>query len=213
MSFSIIGEIGVNHNGQLSLAKELVSFLAEAGADFAKIQVFEPALLTSPGARLAEYQSRNGVLSATQLEMLDSLSLSQDSVLELNDYALRVGIKLLATPFDLVSLTFLTSELGHRHVKFASGDITFLRLLWKAARTESQIFLSTGMSTLEEIENALRVIQFGRRQARGEISDSRIPSRTQLTEFGLDKSFQPDREIWALPYCIAPPAIQHLLMS
>ena len=180
MSFDLIGEIGVNHNGNISQAKELVSFLAEAGVGFAKIQLFDPAFLVTSKARLANYQSQNGVSTDTQFEMLSALSLSRDEVFELDEYAAAIGIKLLATPFDTSSLGFLLNDLGHDSIKISSGDLTFVRLLWEAARSPAQLLVSTGMSTLEEVEEAVKVIRFGRAQRMNVIPADLIPTAVNL---------------------------------
>lgn len=183
MSFDLIGEIGVNHNGDVSLAKELVSFLADAGVGFAKIQVFDPQLLVTSMARLANYQSQNGVSTDNQFEMLSALSLTRDEVFELDEYATANGIALLATPFDTSSLRFLLEDIGHQWIKISSGDITFVRLLWEAARSSAQLLVSTGMSTLDEVEEAAKVIRFGRAQRRGVIPNDLIPTAVNLQRY------------------------------
>lgn len=183
MSFDLIGEIGVNHNGDISMAKELISFLAEAGANFAKLQVFDPTMLVSKSAGLARYQLRSGTSARSQFEMLNSLAISQDVILELDDYASKVGVKLLGTPFDTASLNFLEKELRHACVKISSGDLTFTRLIWEASKSSMHMFISTGMSTMQEIELAIMVSRFGRAQRYGKIPRELVPSTSNLEAF------------------------------
>jgi sialic acid synthase SpsE len=183
MSFKLIGEIGVNHNGDVAIAKELITFLSNAGADFAKIQLFTPELLVKSNARLATYQRMNGVKTESQFEMLSNLTLTRQEVMELSEHASLEGIELIATPFDVESMTFLTSQLGHRYLKFSSGDLTFSRLLWEASRTAAHMFVSTGMSNMAEIDASVKVIRFGRAQRRGLIPAEEIPSSANLGRF------------------------------
>ena len=197
MTFEVIAEIGVNHNGSLSLAKDLVSAAADAGADYAKVQVFDAGLVAHESAALASYQHKNGVRAHSQFEMLKALELSQDEVQELSNYAQNAGIKLLCTPFDLESLRFVVEDLGHEKVKFASGDLTFVRLLWQAATSEIHMFVSTGMASFLEIESAMQVIRFGRAQSAKKIDPSIFPTKANLaTHRAIWTDFEADTTLF-----------------
>lgn len=157
----IIAEAGVNHNGDLSLAKEMVHVAKKAGADAIKFQLFKAESLVTQAAKQAEYQKKNCKVEKSQYAMLKSLELSSDAFQALSKEAKSIGIDCIITPFDLDSLRFIIDQLALDIIKIASGDITFGPLLLEAARSKSKIILSTGMSTVEEIEQALEVIAFG----------------------------------------------------
>lgn len=155
-----IAEAGVNHNGSLAMAMQLVDVAAEAGADAVKFQTFKAANLVTQSAAKAEYQITNMKEGGTQLDMLKSLELSEDAHHKLVERCSQVGIRFMSTAFDAESLDFL-SGLNMPAVKVPSGDITCAPLLLKAARLRVPLILSTGMSTMADIENALGVIAFG----------------------------------------------------
>lgn len=157
MSVYIIAEAGVNHNGDLSLAKKLVDAAADAKADAVKFQTFIPEKVISVYAKKADYQVASTGGGESQLEMVRKLWLSYDSFRELSAYCARKGIRFLSTPFDLPSLDFLMS-LDMPLVKVPSGEITNLPLLLAVARTEKPVILSTGMSELAEIKFARRTL-------------------------------------------------------
>lgn len=154
----VIAEAGVNHNGDLSQAKELIKAAQFCGADAVKFQMFQSDEIAVPHAPLAQYQNENLPGLETQSDMLKSLELSQDDFRVLAQYCDDLGIEFLCTPFDSDSLQFLVDEIGMSTVKVASSDITNAPLLVAAALTGLPIILSTGMSTLGDIENALAVI-------------------------------------------------------
>lgn len=186
MNPKIIGEIGVNHNGSTSIAKKLISELADLGADFAKIQVFNPNLLVTRSAGLANYQLLNGVRDSSQFEMLNTLTLRFPEIVELQGHADQRGIALLTTVFDLESLDFVTEKLGHNYLKISSGDLTFHRLLWRASKSKAHLFVSTGMSTLKEVQSAVNVIRFGRAQRTGIIPMSSCPTSTNIEKYSSE---------------------------
>ncbi len=161
MSVTIIAEAGVNHNGSLALAKELALRAKEAGADVVKYQTFVPEKLTTHTAQKAAYQERS-TGSGSQLDMLRRLCLSKDDFRELRCYCDNIGIRFLSTAFDLESLAFLY-ELGVPFWKLPSGEITNLPYLEAIAATGLPVVMSTGMASLEEVEDALRVIERGTR--------------------------------------------------
>lgn len=153
----IIAEAGVNHNGDINLAKKLIDVAVEAGVDFVKFQTFKAESLVSKSAKKADYQIEN-TQNATenQLQMLKKLELSHEQHIELMAYCRQKDISFFSTAFDLDSLIYL-KDLGLRMVKIPSGEITNLPYLRKAAELFSKVIISTGMSTLEDIEKALNV--------------------------------------------------------
>ena len=156
----IIAEAGVNHNGSMTLARELIDAAVSAGADAVKFQSFVASSLVTPNANKAEYQITNTGTTESQLEMLQKLELSQPQQRELYDYCQRQNIQFLSTPFDLASLEFLTTDLGLETIKIGSGELTNAPFLYEVARSTKKIILSTGMSTIAEISEALGVIAF-----------------------------------------------------
>ena len=157
----IIAEAGVNHNGDESLAFELIDAAVAAGADAVKFQTFNPVALASVHADKASYQKCQDDGTSNQLEMLSRLALPLDIFYELKAYCETKGIHFLSTPFDLKSADFLMNELGLDVIKIASGEITNAPLLYEIALTGSNTILSTGMCLLGEIETALGVLAYG----------------------------------------------------
>jgi len=180
-----IGEIGVNHNGDLKLARELVHAIADSGASTVKLQLFRPEALVTKETRLAAYQIKNGVNSVSQSEMLAALTLKPTEVLELDRLAGDLGVELLVTPFDLQSMLFVVEEMGHTRVKFSSGDLTFHRLIFETAKKGVHLILSTGMSTMAEVEGALQVARAGIAVHKGIVATDFLPSTQNLTHNNL----------------------------
>jgi N-acetylneuraminate synthase len=160
VSTFVIAEAGVNHNGDLSLAKRLVHVASEAGADAVKFQSFVAADVASACAAQAPYQQENAPASG-QLEMLRRLELGEDEQMALATQAAALGIEFLSTPFDLRSLALLTNRVRMPFVKVASGEATNAPFLLAVARSAPRVVLSTGMCTLEEVRRALGVLAFG----------------------------------------------------
>lgn len=153
----IIAEAGVNHNGSIENAFKLVDAAVEAGVDYVKFQTFKANKLVSSQAKKADYQIENtNNNTESQLEMLERLELSEASHEQLIDYCNLKNINFFSTAFDLDSLDYLFS-LEMKMVKIPSGEITNLPYLRKAAKLFKKIILSTGMSTLEEVRDALTV--------------------------------------------------------
>ena len=153
----IIAEAGVNHNGDIDLAKKLIDVAVEAGVDYVKFQSFKSESLVSKSAKKADYQMENTKDAAeNQLQMLKKLELSHEQHVELMAYCRQKNISFFSTAFDIESLIYL-KVLGLTMVKIPSGEITNLPYLRKAAELFSKVIISTGMSTLEDIENALNV--------------------------------------------------------
>jgi N-acetylneuraminate synthase len=157
----IIAEAGVNHNGSLDLAKRLIEVAAEAGADAVKFQTFKADKLVSRAASKAEYQIEHTGASESQHEMIRKLELDEAAHDVLAAHCKSKGIEFLSTPFDLDSLEMLVRKFNISTIKIPSGDITNAPLLLEAARTGKPVILSTGMSSLGEIEMALGVLAFG----------------------------------------------------
>ena len=156
----IIAEAGVNHNGDINLAKKLIDVAVEAGVDYVKFQTFKSESLVSKSAKKADYQIENTQdATENQLQMLKKLELSHEQHVELMAYCRQKNISFFSTAFDLDSLIYL-KELGLTMVKIPSGEITNLPYLRKAAELFSKVIISTGMSTLEDIEKALNVFLF-----------------------------------------------------
>jgi N,N'-diacetyllegionaminate synthase len=153
----IIAEAGVNHNGVLSYAKELIKSAKDCGADAVKFQTFKTGKLVSKTAPKAHYQKKSTPRADSQFQMLKKLELSQAEFRELYQFAKITGIDFLSTPFDQESCDFL-DELKIKSFKIGSGEITNLPFLMHIARKKRPVILSTGMSTLAEIENALAAI-------------------------------------------------------
>lgn len=155
---TIIAEAGVNHNGDLVLAKKLVDVAAGAGADFVKFQTFKAGKLVSKNALKADYQiKQGGDEDDKQLNMLSKLELRDEWHQELIDYCVNKNIKFLSTGFDCDNLEFLYS-LGLRLAKIPSGEITNLPYLKKIATLFPEIIMSTGMADINEIKDALNVL-------------------------------------------------------
>ena len=158
----IIAEAGVNHNGSLEMALALVDAAKDAGADAVKFQTFRATSLATPQADKASYQKVTTDRSESQLEMLARLELTPAMHDELIAHAMYRGIDFLSAPFDEPSLELLSTHLALRTIKIPSGEITNGPLLLAVARSSAeQVILSTGMSNLSEVEEALGVLAFG----------------------------------------------------
>jgi N-acetylneuraminate synthase len=154
----IIAEAGVNHNGVIRLAQLLVDAAIEAGADAVKFQAFSPEHLVTANAPKAAYQDHNDPGSKFQVDMLRGLRLTTEEFGVLRNHCRSGGIKFLCTPFDQPSLDFLVHDLGVDRLKIASGEMANAPLLWNAARSGLPLIVSTGMSEMDEIAQALGVI-------------------------------------------------------
>ena len=153
----VIAEAGVNHNGDIELAKKLIDVAKEVGADAVKFQTFKAEDVVTRGAEKAEYQKETTGEKESQFEMIKKLELSERDLGALLFYAKEKDIIFLSSPFDKRSVDLL-DELGVPAFKVGSGEITNLPLLRHIARKKKPILLSTGMSTLGEIAEALEVM-------------------------------------------------------
>ncbi len=192
----IIAEAGVNHNGDLNKALQLVECAAESGADAVKFQTFNAKELATASAEKTDYQKNTTGTEENQLSMLEQLQLSESDHRVLADYCQQKNIQFLSSPFDLNSLQFLTETMKLETIKIASGEISNGPLLLSAARKCKKIILSTGMSTLEEITQALQIIAFGFENSHGS------PDKTHLSRLITDLTISDDmREKITLLHC------------
>lgn len=154
----IIAEAGVNHNGNLETAKKLAMIAKNSGADIVKFQTAKLESLVTDSAPMAEYQKKNVKSTVSQKEMIRNLLLTYEDFAELSDYCKEIGIQFLSTPFDVESIDFL-AHIGGTVWKIPSGEITNFPYLVKIANLHQPIILSTGMSTLEEVEEAVELLK------------------------------------------------------
>lgn len=157
LSTLIIAEAGVNHNGSLKIAKNLIDIASSAGADIVKFQTFKTEDIVIKEAKKANYQSKNTSTDETQYQMLKNLELSYEEFAILKLYCDEKDIEFLSTAFDFDSLDFLVN-LGIKRIKIPSGEITNLPYLRKASTYSLPIILSTGLSNLEEVGEAINII-------------------------------------------------------
>ena len=158
----IIGEIGVNHNGDLDTAIRLVDAAADAGADLVKFQTFNTMQIVTRSARKAEYQIRNmGGEDNNQMAMLQALELDQPSHRVLIEHCQARQVGFLSTPFDFDSAKFLIDELGLKQIKVGSGDMSNAPHLLFLAQRGVDVILSTGMATMHETSIAMGALAFG----------------------------------------------------
>jgi N-acetylneuraminate synthase len=161
MSIYIIAEAGVNHDGSLNKALQLVDAAKKAGVDAVQFQTFKAEKLAIRNSIKAKYQEKNTGVSESQWEMLKRLELDEKAHKKLFNYCNKKGLHFLSTPFDMESLDFLVNNLQVTRLKISSGDITNAPLLLKTAQSGKEVILSTGMATLGEIETALGILAFG----------------------------------------------------
>ena len=156
----IIAEAGVNHNASMDMARRMVVEAARAGADYVKFQTAVPELVISSIAPKAEYQKETTGEGESQLEMCKAIHLPLTAYPELAELCRKEGIGFMSTPFDLVSIDSL-AEIGMDYWKIPSGEITNLPYLRKIAAKGGRVILSTGMSTLDEVADAVDVLEKG----------------------------------------------------
>lgn len=152
----IIAEAGVNHNGDIHLAKKLIDSASECGADIVKFQTFNPSSVVSKTASMADYQKKNTGKEESQKDMLSKLALSGEDFVELKQYCDSIGIIFLSTPFDIESIHFLEPLVPFW--KVPSGAVTDYPYLRELAKTKKPVVMSTGMCTLQEVKDAVNVL-------------------------------------------------------
>ncbi len=165
----VIAEIGVNHNGSVALAKELILKAKNCGADAVKFQTFKADEVLSDQADMAAYQKTNTGQDSSQLEMVKKLELSFDDTKLLRDFSEENGITFISTPFDNDSLAFLVNDLDVPFLKVSSADISNLPFLYKIALSDKPVILSTGTASLGDIEKALSVFTHVLEHGKGEL--------------------------------------------
>ena len=157
MSVFIIAEAGVNHNGSIEIAKKLIDVASASGVDAIKFQTFKARNLATKNSEKANYQKNTTDQNENQFAMLKKLELSKEMHNELINYSKKKKIKFLSSPFDHDSIELL-KDLGLEVFKIPSGEITNLPYLRKIGKLNKQIILSTGMSNLDEVKNALDIL-------------------------------------------------------
>ncbi|MEG0297770.1 MAG: N-acetylneuraminate synthase [Clostridium sp.] len=158
MSVFIIAEAGVNHNGDFNLAKKLVDMAADCGADAIKFQTFKAEESTGAYAEKAEYQMENMPVEESQLEMIKKLELPFEQFREIQAYCKEKGIEFISTPDGTESLNFLVS-LDVPVIKIGSTEVSNVEFLRQLGETGREIILSTGMSNLGEVEQAINILK------------------------------------------------------
>jgi N-acetylneuraminate synthase len=154
----VIAEIGVNHNGDVGLAKQMIDVAADAGADAVKFQTFFADELVTRSAKKAAYQLATTDNAQSQYDMLKALELTAEEFADLNTYCVEKNIAFLSTPFSFRAVDLL-DDVGVHAFKVSSGDLTYVQMLDHMARKGKPIILSTGMGNLSEIEDAVRTIE------------------------------------------------------
>lgn len=182
MKTFVIAEAGVNHNGSVEIAKKLIDEAKIAQVDAIKFQSFTGKNIIRKGTQKADYQKEQTGNNEDQLAMVSKLELSEESHLEIFNYAKERGIEVISTPFDLESVDLLEKLQVNRY-KIPSGEITNPLLLYKVASTGKPVILSTGMATIGEIENALAILAYG-------LGGKKEPSLQKCLEFYGTKEAQ-----------------------
>lgn len=161
MAVLVIAEAGVNHNGRLDYALELVDVAAASGADIVKFQTFSAEQLASDLAPKAGYQIKVTDEHESQIDMLRKLELSREAHFQIQERCRQKGIEFLSTAFEASSLKFLADELQVSRLKIPSGEITNLPFVYQHGQTGKDIIISTGMATVDEISRALDLVAAG----------------------------------------------------
>ncbi len=154
---TIIAEAGINHNGNIKIAKKLVDVAKISGANYIKFQTFKTENLVCKNTKTAKYQKKYGEKKETQFNLLKKLEFSQTNHKKIIQHCKRKKISFLSSPFDLESLNLLF-RLKVFHIKIASGEINNYILLKKVAKRAKKIFISSGMSTLSEVSEAIKIL-------------------------------------------------------
>lgn len=154
----IIAEAGVNHNGDINIAYELIDIAKEAGADAIKFQTWKTENLITKTAEKTEYQKKNTTVNETQFEMIKKLELQNEEFIKLKKYCDMKNIIFMSTCAEIESLNFLLS-IGMKKIKIGSPDITNLPFLKYISSLNKDVFLSTGMANMEEIKSAVKVLK------------------------------------------------------
>ena len=181
----VIAEVGVNHNGDLNLTKKLINVAKKSGADFVKFQSFKTENLIRKNTKAAQYQNKNMKKKINQFDLLKKLELTEKDHRIIIKYCNKKKISFLSSPFDLDSLNLLF-KLKIFNIKIASGEINNYFFLKKVAQKAKKIFISSGMSTLNEVSEAIKILLLNGAKIKNIISlhcNSDYP--TQLNEVNL----------------------------
>lgn len=154
----IIAEAGVNHNGDIKLAKKLIDVAKNSGADYIKFQAFSSHALVISKLKAAKYQEKNLKKKIKQLELLKRLELKKDDYINIINYCNKKKIKYLFSVFDIKSLNFLLS-LGIKKIKIPSGEVDNYPLLRLIAQQKMKVFVSTGMCSLKDVEKTINILK------------------------------------------------------
>lgn len=154
----VIAEAGVNHNGDIEIAKKMALVAKECGANIIKYQTFKAENLVTKTAKKADYQVNNMGTSESQLEMIKKMELSYDEFNQLKKYCDDIEIQFLSAAFDIESIGFLNDTIDMKMFKIPSGEINNYPYLVEIAKTKKEVILSTGMSTLNEIKDAVELL-------------------------------------------------------
>lgn len=158
MSIIIIAEAGVNHNGNMEIAREMIHKAKEAGADYIKFQSFKASDLVSKNAEKARYQKKNTSDVESQLEMLRKLEIGEEELVELQKLCAEIDIGFMSSPFGVEQI-YLLDRMNVDYIKIPSGEITNFPYLKTVSQIGRDVILSTGMSELSEIEEAIKVLR------------------------------------------------------
>ena len=158
MSVYVIAEVGVNHNGNIDIAKKLVNIAKDCGANAVKFQTFKAEESSTDFAKKAEYQMENMPINESQIDMIRKLELPFESFIEIKEYCDLIGIDFISTPDGPESLKFLL-KLNVNIIKVGSTEVTNHKFLREIGKTGKKIILSTGMSYLYEVEEALNILK------------------------------------------------------
>lgn len=182
MKTYIIAEAGVNHNGSLKMAKELIRAAKQAGADAVKFQTFKTENLVTKHAKQANYQIENLGEATSQFSMLKKLELTYEEFQELQLFAEAEQIEFLSTAFDFESIDFLVDQLSIPIIKIPSGEVTNTPFLHYVASKRKPMILSTGMATIEEIHEALAFIAYGLARPKEQVVLEEVDNFYRTTE-------------------------------
>ena len=181
----IIAEIGVNHNGNINVAKKLINIVKKSGADYVKFQTFKAENLVRTNTKTAQYQSKNLGKKITQFNLLKKLELSDNDHNKIIKHCNKKKIRFMSSPFDLESLNLLF-RLKIFNIKVASGEINNYIFLKNLAKKAKKIFISSGMSTLNEVSQAIKIlIKNGAKRKNITILHCHTDYPTQLSDVNL----------------------------
>ena len=188
----IIAEIGVNHNGDMGLAKDTIMAAKNSGATCVKFQLFSASKLASKQSHRSAYQVKNTGEGGSQIEMLQQLELSVNDMITLRDFCKDHCLEFLLSAFDDESLKALKSPLEMSLIKIPSGEITNIPMLIEIGSTFNEIILSTGMSTMADVELAIAALSYGRAQKNADTFTSSADAIAKIMAAYYDDAIRND---------------------